>query len=274
MCAGPPPIGCPGRKNKRFDKQLKLSAINFRRAVPAFAVVLVLAGCAADRGPGEINDPYENVNRRVHAFNRGLDKVVVRPSSQVYGTVLPQTVRTGVSNFAENLSVPGTVVNNILQGKPIDALGNTVRFGFNLVFGFGGLADPASNLGLPLDPTGFGETLAVWGVREGAYIELPAFGPSTERATVGLAADFVLDPLSLVLSSPEKYVPTGSQVADRVGDRYTFSDFIDSVLYESADSYAQARQLYLQNTRSALGEVTDDDAIDPYAEFGDVPAGQ
>lgn len=232
----------------------------------------MLAGCAADPGPGEINDPYENVNRRVHAFNRGLDKVVVRPSSQVYGTVLPQPVRTGVSNFAENLSVPVTVVNNILQGKPIDALGNTVRFGFNLVFGFGGLADPASNLGLPLDQTGFGETLAVWGVREGAYMELPGFGPSTERATVGLVADIVLDPLSLVLTSPERYVPTGSQVVDRVGDRYTFSDFIDSILYESADSYAQSRLFYLQNRRSDLGEVTDEDAIDPYATLDADPA--
>ena len=238
------------------------------------SVSLVLAGCAADPGTGEVNDPYEGVNRRVHAFNRGLDTVVVRPTSQVYGTVLPQPVRTGVGNFAENLSVPGTVVNNILQGRPIDALANTVRFGFNLVFGFGGLADPASNLGLPLDQTGFGETLAVWGAREGAYLELPGFGPSTERAAVGLAADFVLDPLSLVLTSPERYVPTGSQVVDRVGDRYTFTDLIDSILYESADSYAQSRQFYLQNQRFDLGEVTDDDAIDPYAEFGDVPAAE
>lgn len=235
------------------------------RVGPAVAVLLTLAACTPAPTDGGINDPYESVNRKVHAFNRGLDKIVVRPSSQVYGRVLPQPVRTGISNFADNISVPGDVVNNILQGRPVDALANTVRFGFNLVFGFGGLADPASNLGLPNDRTGFDETLAVWGVREGAYLELPAFGPSSERAAVGLAADFVLDPLSLVLTSPERYVPTASRVIDRVGDRYTFSDFIDSILYDSADSYAQSRLFYLQNRRFDLGEVTDDDAIDPYA---------
>lgn len=245
-----------------------------QRTIPAFALILSVAACAADPGTGEINDPYEGVNRKVHAFNRGLDKIIVRPSSQVYGKVLPQTVRTGISNFADNISVPGDVVNNVLQGRPIDALANTVRFGFNIVFGFGGLADPASNLGLPKKSTGFADTLAVWGIREGAYVELPGFGPSTERATVGLAADFFLDPLGLVLASPERYVPTGSRVIDRVGDRYTFSDFIDSILYESADSYAQSRQFYLQNQRFERGELTDDDAIDPYAEFGDAPAGQ
>lgn len=230
----------------------------------ATIVALTLGGCAADPGNGQINDPYEKVNRGVHAFNRGLDKVIVRPGSQVYGTILPKPVRTGVKNFSDNLSLPGDVANNILQGRPMNALTNTVRFAFNTVFGLGGFLDPASNLGLPRAQTGFAETLAVWGVREGAYVELPGFGPSTERATVGLVADILLDPLSLVLNSPEKYVPVASQVLTRIGDRYTFTDFIDSILYESADSYAQTRLLYLQNQRFDLGETSDADAIDPY----------
>ncbi|MBC7154671.1 MAG: VacJ family lipoprotein [Rhodobacteraceae bacterium] len=243
-----------------------------RGVLLAGVVALTLAGCSAAPETGEINDPYENVNRRVHAFNRGLDKVVVRPTSQVYGSVLPKPVRTGVSNFAANLSLPGQVANNILQGRPMNALTNTVRFGFNTIFGLGGLMDPASNVGLPLTKTGFAETLAVWGVREGAYVELPAFGPSTERATVGLVADIVLDPLSFVLNSPEKYVPMASEVLSRVGDRYTYSDFIDSILYESADSYAQSRLFYLQNRRFDLGESSDDDAFDPYETLDPAPA--
>jgi phospholipid-binding lipoprotein MlaA len=67
-----------------------------------------------------------------------------------------------------------------------------------------------------------------------------------------------------VLNSPEKYVPMASEVLSRVGDRYTYSDFVDSILYESADSYAQSRLFYLQNRRFDLGETSDDDAFDPY----------
>jgi phospholipid-binding lipoprotein MlaA len=56
-----------------------------------------------------------------------------------------------------------------------------------------------------------------------------------------------------------------------VGYRYTFGDTVDSILYDSADSYAQARLLYLQNRRFELGQEAGDDNFedpyeDPYAE--------
>jgi phospholipid-binding lipoprotein MlaA len=51
-------------------------------------------------------------------------------------------------------------------------------------------------------------------------------------------------------------------------------------LYDSADGYAQARVLYLENRRFELrrfgrsGEVADDDYFDPYAEtIDDNPEG-
>ena len=39
-----------------------------------------------------------------------------------------------------------------------------------------------------------------------------------------------------------------------MGDRGNYSDTIDSILYESADSYAQSRLIYLQNRRFELGQ--------------------
>jgi phospholipid-binding lipoprotein MlaA len=48
---------------------------------------------------------------------------------------------------------------------------------------------------------------------------------------------------------------------------------VDSLVYESAASYAQARLLYLQNRRFQLGQgggaagaASDDGFIDPYAD--------
>jgi phospholipid-binding lipoprotein MlaA len=38
------------------------------------------------------------------------------------------------------------------------------------------------------------------------------------------------------------------------------------VLYESADSYAQARILYLQNRRFELGVTVDDSDVDPFSD--------
>ena len=58
--------------------------------------------------------------------------------------------------------------------------------------------------------------------------------------------------------------------AARFGDSYQYADLVDSVLYESADSYAQAQLLYLQNRRFTLSGGAQPDFEDPYEElFGD-----
>ena len=50
----------------------------------------------------------------------------------------------------------------------------------------------------------FGETLHVWGVSEGPYIELPIFGPSTMRHTFGRAVDLVTNPISVFGTTTEQ----------------------------------------------------------------------
>jgi phospholipid-binding lipoprotein MlaA len=49
-----------------------------------------------------------------------------------------------------------------------------------------------------------------------------------------------------------------------MGDRGNYSDTIDAILYESADSYAQARLIYLQNRRFELGQTDQSSEIDPF----------
>ncbi len=228
---------------------------------------LALSACASSDqfvSSNEVYDPNEESNRQIHEFNRKVDKVVFRPVSNGYGTAIPEEARTMVSNFADNLSLPADIVNNLLQGDLRGAGNNTFRFLFNSTIGLGGIADPASNLKVPRRETDFGETFHVWGMKEGAYVELPLLGPSTERDAIGTILDFTLDPVSTLLPSPEKFVGTAANVADRMGDRYELRGTIDSILYDSADSYAQARILYLQNRRFELGGDQSDTYLDPY----------
>ncbi|HMO07379.1 MAG TPA: VacJ family lipoprotein [Paracoccaceae bacterium] len=225
------------------------------------------AGCSAPPPVQPHLDPDEAQNRQVHAFNRGLDQALLRPASGTYGGVLPAPVRQGVSNFAGNLDVPGDALNSLLQGRPGPAAENVLRFAINSTVGIGGLFDPARALGIEGRRTDFGETLHVWGVPEGAYQELPFFGPSTDRDTAGALVDLAINPVRLVLPRREGNLATATKLASTLGDRYQFGETFDSILYESADSYAQARLLYLQNRRFALGQTGgEDDFIDPYAE--------
>jgi phospholipid-binding lipoprotein MlaA len=241
----------------------------------ALLIVLpILVGCSAAPPGGAVHDPYEGVNRRVHAFNRSVDQAVLRPLGRAVAEA-PRGTYQPIVNVSNNAGLPGTVVNNLLQGDIGGAATNTLRFVLNTTVGVLGFADPAGAIGLREVETDFGETLAVWGVPEGAYLELPGFGPSTERDAAGRLVDFIIDPLDRLNGMPEQVrdlaLPT--KLAEQAIERGTYGDTLDEVLYGSADSYAQARLIYLQNRRFELGETpaaTDESYyFDPYAEIAE-----
>ena len=239
------------------------------RVILVVLMALLVAACSAQNGTGEsgdaIYDPYEETNRNIHAFNRGLDRAIVRPVGVGITTILPDEVEDSIGNFATNLGQPKVMVNSLLQGD-LRGLGiSTVRFLTNSTLGLFGLFDVASELNVPQHDADFGQTLYVWGVKEGAYIEVPVLGPSTQRALTGKVVDLILDPLGYYADSPEKYYETVSSVTSSLSDRGRYAETIDSVLYESADSYAQARLIYLQNRRFELGDEGSGDEIDPFA---------
>jgi len=230
----------------------------------------LLSGCGVAPGPDGMNDPYEATNRRIHDFNRGLDRALVGPAAKGYGSIVPKPVTRVVGNLAGLLDLPGDIANDLLQLRLGDAAQNTLRLGVNLTMGVGGIFDASTAIGLPGKPTDFGETLHVWGAGEGAYVELPFAGPSTARDAVGTIVDIALNPVRLALPPREAMAATGIKLFSRVGDRDRFSETVESILYDSADSYAQARLLYLQNRRFTLARgkasAADDDFIDPYED--------
>lgn len=224
-----------------------------------------LSACTTPEGPTEVFDPYEAQNRDVHAFNVAVDRAVLRPVAVAYGD-LPRPVKAGVANFSENLDTPKYIVNDALQGDVEDGVHNLFRFIINSTFGIAGLFDPAGAMGLEPRDNDFGRTLHAWGADEGAYVELPFLGPSTERDAAGRVTDFVLNPVSYVLPSDEAWISPASTVAGLVDTRSRLLGPIDGVLYESADSYAQSRIVYLQNRRFELG-ATEPDYFDPYEDL-------
>lgn len=228
-----------------------------------FATALTLSACSSHAPSVGINDPHEAQNRATHASNVQLDRGVIKPIAVAYGTVLPDPVRKGLSNVSDTLGLPGTVVNNLLQFKLGDALQNTARFALNATLGVAGLLDPASEVGLVERDTDFGETLHVWGFGEGEYIVLPIYGPSTNRDMIGLIVDIALDPLGAVVDPAIASASTPLKVADIVDKRYRYSDLYDSVIYGSADGYAQMRLSYLDKRRFELGTAVSQDDSDP-----------
>ncbi len=236
--------------------------------LPVVLLAGFLAGCAANTPTQEdhIYDPFEATNREIHDFNKAVDQALLAPLSGIYGAIIPEEFQYFLGNAVTNLGQPNAFVNHVLQGDG-DAAGDTlVRFVLNSTIGLAGMFDPAAEIGVFDQPTDFGETLAVWGVGEGAYIELPLLGSSTVRDTIGMMVDFGIDPLKYALSDEQASYLFTARVLNLLGKRHEYDDLIRALLYESADSYTAQRLSYLQNKRHALaGETTIDDLEDPYA---------
>jgi len=143
--------------------------------------------------PLDVYDPLEGMNRTIYRFNYHADRWVLIPAVNAYRFVTPDIVRKGIVNFFDNIFGIRTLMNQILQGRPVRALQTTGRIVVNTTLGIGGLIDVATPLGIRYDEEDFGQTLGVWGVKPGAYLVLPFFGPSSLRDGFGLGVDSAFD---------------------------------------------------------------------------------
>jgi len=246
-------------------KQFKYIGL-FYRIFIVFVTLTALSACSAPVARGEFNDPYEASSRKVHAFNKGFDKAIFGPTAKGYVTITPPLFVRMISNFAGYIGLAGQAVNNVLQADA-KGFGETIlRFTVNsLTFGLGDLATEA---GIPDNNADFGQTLYVWKVNQGVYHEIPLLGPSTTRDTAGFFVDILINPVNLLNSNTISAAGVGLYVLDRLSDRSQYSTFYEETLYNSEDSYATARNIYLQNRNFFLNKgVAEDSLEDPFADF-------
>ena len=211
-------------------------------------------------------DPIENINRTTHKFNKGFDRYAIRPTSNVYGAYIPELIRIPISNFRGNLNEPKRFINHIFQRNFSGAGTDLSRFIINSTLGIGGLIDVASMWNIYPISTGFDETFRSFNVPQGAYVELPLFGPNSARGSFGLITDYVLNPSKPITAGIDGVIILGVELANVFQRRYEFAPMIDNTLYNSADSYSTARNIFLQTKNEFDIDDNEIDVFDPYAE--------
>jgi phospholipid-binding lipoprotein MlaA len=251
----------------------------------ACLLLMMLCGCATvPRDPIALaayratDDPLEPMNRKVFAFNQGVDKALLKPVAKGYVHVLPARGRDGIRNFIKNLNEPVVLANNILQGQFKRAWMTTERFVLNSVVGVVGIMDFAGRHGLPRQIGDFGQTLYVWRFHAGPYLVVPIFGPTTPRDGIGSGVDILMDPFLLVIKHA-RYRGTVNVLKTALGgidERARNLDVLDEVQHESVDFYAAMRSLYRQNREAELrngGPPPLPKDEDLYSDPGADPAG-
>jgi phospholipid-binding lipoprotein MlaA len=205
------------------------------------------AGCATTGG--DSRDPLEGYNRAVYSFNDTFDHVLAKPVAIVYHDVLPSVIRTGVRNFFANIADLWIGANNLMQGKPADAITDWARFAFNSSFGILGLIDIASDIGIEKHDEDFGQTLGRWGLSDGAYIVWPVIGSSTLRDSVGLIPDYAVDPVWNIDPHGARYWTATIRFVGRRADLLDASRILEEA---ALDKYVFQRDAHLQRRRNLV----------------------
>ena len=208
----------------------------------------VPAGGAAPAAATHPADPWEAWNRKVFAFNEAIDRAVLEPVARTYRDLVPQMVRTGVSNFFGNIGDVWSAANHFLQGKVGTGFEMGMRVLTNTLFGLGGLLDPATEMRLPRRSEDFGQTLGVWGLPAGPYIVLPLLGPSSLRDAAGVPLDRYATMTSHVING-ETWPLTVLQVVDVRAELLATTRMIGDV---SLDKYSFVRDAYLARRRDLV----------------------
>jgi len=186
--------------------------------------------------PEFINDPLEPLNRGIWAANKGILVALVQPVAKGYRAVVPPPARNSINNFRRNLTYPGRLINDGLQGRWSDARDETVRFATNTTAGGLGFFDVATKWNIPKTEASFSQTFGTWGWQPSVFLVLPFAGPSDDRDAFGYVADSAAEPWNYV-DSPYKFVGAATS-ANRFSDR---AEDATRLVVSEPDSYALAK---------------------------------
>jgi phospholipid-binding lipoprotein MlaA len=202
----------------------------------------------------------------VLAFNQQVNRIVIDPLLTVYRFLVPPFARKGVANVTDLAGSPWVLVNDILQGEGQRAATTAGRIVVNATLGLGGLFEVAEGLGLPDHDEDFGQTLAVWGVPDGAFLIVPLLGPTTVRDGIGLGVGVFANPVSIALTETGQetanWALTGASAVVLLDASF---DALQGLEESSLDFYAALESAY----RQARAAEIRNGAADPDALFND-----
>tara|TARA_B100001113_G_scaffold299844_1_gene258374 strand:+ start:2079 stop:2783 length:705 start_codon:yes stop_codon:yes gene_type:complete len=209
------------------------------------------------------DDPFEEYNRKVWAFNEYLDDNFAKPTAEIYTSIAPDFIEAGITNFFRNLNELDNTANQLLQGRPLLAINDFSRFLINSTLGLGGFIDVGSKLGLERHDEDFGQTLGVWGVGSGPFLMIPLYGPSTPR---GLAGRSVSSVLSGTFAIEETDVRIGVTALDALETRARYLE-VETLIIGDRYSFIRDSYMQYQEFESSNGEDQPDDFVDDMDDF-------
>ena len=186
-------------------------------------------------------DKYEKLNRKVFAFNLGLNKYAIRPIHILWTSIMPEYGIDRIHSAYKNIEYPKRLVSSLIQKDFKTSGTETVRFLTNTTLGLGGMFDPAKHF-FKLEPSNedMEQALTKCKCNSGSYIVLPVISGTTARGIAGKILDTSLNPTTYVGTPVLAMVKAGLTV-NRTSFMQPLIKMIESTY---ADPYDIARKMY------------------------------
>ena len=248
----------------------KLQSLFYQLKIVTLLIFFFLASCSTspETERTDQRDPHETSNRKVFAFNMGVDTQVLEPVADSYRKTIPDSGRRAVNNHIRWAGLPATTFNSTLQGRFENAGLAVLHFAVNgLTLGLEDLTeDPKA-----VNSQDFGQTLAYLDVPEGNFLMVPILGPNTTRSLTGRVVDTVTNPMSfLKAGNGIQTIQSARAPMTAVSVRSDMFEVLNDVKYNSLDPYARTRALYYQSRagriNAIIGKPTNNQKIDDQFE--------
>ena len=200
-----------------------------------------------------ISDPFIEMNTGLYHFNDKTVFLGAQAGGQGIRIYYPRRAAGGDRNVFYNIRFPVRFINCLLQGKVRKSGAEFGQFFINTTAGFLGLANVAANYP-ELQPSteDLGQTFAVWGFGNGAYLMLPFFGPSSLRDGLGRLGDTFLDPIWWV--PVDIWTSIGIRAGETVNDTSLRIGEYEALKEAAMDPYVMIRNAYVQNRNKVIAE--------------------
>ena len=186
-------------------------------------------------------DKYEKINRKIFAFNLGLNKYAIRPIHILWSSIMPEYGIERIHNAYKNIEYPKRLISSLIQKDFKSSGTETVRFLTNTTLGLGGMFDPAKHF-FNIEPTteDMEQALTKCKCCSGSYIVLPVMNGTTARGIAGKILDTSLNPTTYVGTPVLAMVKAGLTV-NRTSFLQPLIKMIESTY---ADPYEISRKMY------------------------------
>lgn len=186
-------------------------------------------------------DKYEKFNRKIFAFNLGLNKYAIRPVHILWCSILPEYGIERIQSAYKNIEYPKRLISSLIQKDFKATRTETARFLTNTTIGLGGMFDPAKRY-FNLEPVNedMEQALTRCKCNSGSYIVLPVMNGTTARGIAGKILDTSLNPTTYVGTPILAMVKAGITV-NRTSYLQPLIKMLESTY---ADPYEISRKMY------------------------------